>query len=283
MVRTSAQLQQLFQKSKQQKEKEAKEKQELKSLKSKEKAKRYRQTHRVELSISQKRYRALHQEELKEYQKRYREEHREELREKQRQYREQHQEYYKTYWHNRWIGEPLPNVNDYQQPPVKNKKETKAVYEKWLKHLKAKEPFLTEDKLYFNHLMQASVEQTLKDMGRTKLTVEQIKDQYQAIQDNLTSLQEHRRQVTTDEEKNNLTRRISRMKASLANFKSRYHDVLEGRKPQPHIPRTQVKTKLQEIEEKAKQMMALAKTDEERKVIEQQLYYTRLRYKYSCC
>ena len=227
---------------------------------------RYLRT-KAKVAEQTKEYILTHYQQYKEYQQRYRETHRED------QYRE-HRD-------SKYIGEPSSNVDAYQQPPVKNKKETKAVYEKWLTHLKAKEPFLTEDKLYFNHLMQASVEQTLKDMGRTKLTVEQIKDQYQAIQDNLTSLQEHRIQVTTDEEKNNLTRRISRMKASLANFKSRYHDVLEGRKPQPHIPRTQVKTKLQEIEEKAKQMMALATSDEEIKVIKERLEIVRLRDKYS--
>ena len=71
----------------------------------------------------QKEYRLTNYQKYKEYQQRYREAHREELRERQRQYREEHQEYYKDYWHNRWIGEPLQNVNDYQRPPIKNKEE----------------------------------------------------------------------------------------------------------------------------------------------------------------
>ena len=229
----------------------------------------------------QKEYRLTNYQKYKDYQQRYREAHREELRERQRQYREEHQEYYKDYWHNRWIGEPLPNVNDYQRPPVKNKEEERAVYEKWLKLLKLREPFLNDDRLYFNHLMQAEIERKL--MARTKLTIEQIKDRYGELQERLEHLQKDRAKLTNDAEINAYTRAISKAKANLANFKSNHSDVLEGKKPKQHLPKTPLKTKLQQIEEKAKKLIANAKDDKEKKMWEERLMIVKLRYKYSYC
>ena len=239
---------------------------------------------RKEKALEQQReYRLNNYQKYKEYQQRYREAHREELRERQRQYREEHKEYYKVYWHNRWIGEPLPSLNDYQcqRPPIKNKEEERAVYEKWLRLLKLKEPFLNDDRLYFNHLMQAEIERKL--MARTKLTIEQIKDRYRELQEHLEHLQKDRAKLTNDAEINAYTRAISKAKANLANFKSNHSDVLEGKKPKQHLPKTPLKTKLQEIEEKAKKLIANAKDDKEKKMWEERLEIVRLRVKYSYC
>lgn len=208
-IRTSQQLQQLFQKSKEEKEKQALEKQEIRKLKEKEYQREYRLKHREERRLYQTAYRLTERslEYQKQYQATYRETHKEEAREYQQQYR------------NNDLLKPT-GEETISQPPVKTKKQVKKIYQQWLDNLKNREPYLEGYKLYLNKLMQTSIEKELI-MGRKKKT------------------------TPTEEIK---------------------------------VP---VKTSFQRLEEKAKILMEQAQTVEEKKKIEEQLYYAKLRYKYS--
>lgn len=229
-----------------------------------------------------KEYHQQHREEIREYQRNYRLQHSAELQQKAKVYRDNHREYYREYWRNRQKGIPTKKIDTYQQPPVKTKKQVKELYQKWLQQLQEREQFLTGEKLHWNQLMQNSLKQTL--MGRNKLSIEQVRDKVKDLQELIADLQERRRQTTNDEEKNDLTKKIALANGNLSTYKRRYKSLFpKPKEEKPLITRSVVRNKLEEIEQKAKQMMALASTDEERKVIEQQLYYTRLRYKYSYC
>jgi len=229
-----------------------------------------------------KEYHQQHREEIREYQRNYRLQHSAELQQKAKVYRDNHREYYQEYWRNRQKGIPTKKLDDYVQPPVKSKKQAKELYQKWLQQLKEREPFVTGEKLHWNQLMQDSLKQTL--MGRKKLSIEQVRDKVKDLQELIADLQERRRQTTNDAEKNDLTKKIALANGNLSTYKRKYKSLFpKPKEEKPLITRSIVRNKLEEIEQKAKQMMALASTDEERKVIEQQLYYTRLRYKYSYC
>lgn len=263
IIRTSQQLQELFRKRKEEKLKQ-------KELLKKARVKEYHQQHR---------------EEIREYQRNYRLQHSAELQQKAKVYRDNHREYFREYWRNRQKGIPTKKIDTYQQPPVKTKKQVKELYQKWLQQLQEREPFLTGEQLHWNQLMQNSVQKTLDNMGRNKLTITEIRDKHYAITDSLLQLQEKRKQAKTDDEKNELTRRISKQKASLANFKSRYaHELGLDKDDETKIDfrGSTVKTAMQRLEEKANTLIAQAKTIEEKKKIEEQLYYAKLRYKYAC-
>lgn len=229
-----------------------------------------------------KQYREEHKEYYKEYQRNYRLEHSAELQQKAKVYRDNHREYYQEYWRDRQKGIPTKKLDDYVQPPVKSKKQVKEIYQKWLQQLQEREPFLTGEKLLWNQLMQDSLKQTL--MGRKKLSIEQVRDKVKDLQELIADLQERRRQTTNDEEKNDLTRKIALANGNLSTYKRKYKSLFpKPKEEKPLITRSIVRNKLEEIEQKAKQMMALAKTDEEIKVIKERLEIVRLRVKYSYC
>ncbi|WP_295590179.1 hypothetical protein [uncultured Methanobrevibacter sp.] len=227
-----------------------------------------------------KEYHQQHREEIREYQRNYRLQHSAELQQKAKVYRDNHREYYREYWRNRQKGIPTKKLDTYQQPPVKSKKQAKEIYQKWLQQLQEREQFLTGEKLHWNQLMQESLKQTL--MGRNKLSIEQVHDKINDLKELIADLQERRRQTTNDEEKNDLTRKIALANGNLSTYKRKYKSLFpKPKEEKPLITRSIVRNKLEEIEQKAKQMMALAKTDEEVKVIKERLEICRLRVKYS--
>lgn len=285
-IRTTQQLQQLFQKSKEQKEKQALELQELKKLKKKESAKKYRETHREQIRLGQAIYRAKNKEKLNAYQAEYRQ--KEENRLKNIQYQEQYRKKQKD------LLKPTDEEVVVVQPPVKTKKQVKEIYQTWLDNLKTKEPYLEGYKLYLNQLMQTSIE---KQMGRKKLTIEQIINKYQTMVDNFNELKEKLKKDPNNEE---LKTQFSKIKNLTYNFKSQHQIELKNEKTPAELIKTnqingdkinecqQLKLhlsnnchKLQLIEEKAKQMIASTTDPKEIKSIEERLYYAKLRAKYS--
>lgn len=276
-VRTSQQLQQLFQKSKEEKEKQALERKELKKIKNRENQKKYRETHREEIKLSQALYRAKNKEKLNAYQAEYRQ--KEENRLKSIQYQEQYRKKRKD----------LLKPTDEEvtlQPPVKTKKQVKEIYQKWLKNLQDKQPYLTGFKLYCNQLMQKSLENELF-MGRRKLTIQEIKDKYQTMTDNYASLKQKRKQSQTNEEIKEINEQLEKVKILVYNFKSRYSRELKEEKTPAEkinehiIINSKKQQTLQNIEQKAKELLNSTTDPKERKSIEERLYYTRLRYKYA--
>ena len=246
-------------------------------LKEKEKEKK-----KLQQKAYLKQYREEHKEYYKEYQRNYRLQHSAELQQKAKVYRDNHREYYQEYWRDRQKGIPTKKLDTYQQPPVKSKQQAKELYQKWLQQLQEREPFLTGEQLHWNQLMQESLKQTL--MGRKKLSIEQVRDKIKDLQELITDLQERRRQTTNDAEKNDLTKKIALANGNLSTYKRRYKSLFpKPKEEKPLITRSIVRNKLEEIEQKAKQMMALAKTDEEIKVIKERLEIVRLRVKYSYC
>lgn len=226
-----------------------------------------------------KQYREEHKEYYKEYQRNYRLQHSDELQQKAKVYRDNHREYYREYWRNRQKGIPTKKLDDYVQPPVKSKQQVKELYQKWLQQLQEREPFLTGEHLKWNQLMQNSLKETL--MGRNKHTMEEIKDRIVEYQERLTDLQT-KLQTAGEDDKNDLKRKIASTKVNLSKYQSRVKPRLPREHHKEPIPaRNAIKAKLQEIEQKAKQMMALATSDEEIKIIKERLEICRLRVKYS--
>ena len=226
-----------------------------------------------------KQYREEHKEYYKEYQRNYRLEHSAELQQKAKVYRDNHREYYQEYWRNRQKGVPTKKLDDYVQPPVKSKKQVKELYQKWLQQLKEREPFVTGEFLKWNKLMQAAIEETL--MGRRKHTMEEIKNKIDEIQE---LINDYETQLNTADEvrKNDLLSKIASARKSLACYKSRYKAFLpKPKEDKPKISNAGLKRKLNEIEQKAKVMMALAQTDDEIRVIKERLQICRLRVKYA--
>lgn len=124
-------------------------------------------------------------------------------------------------------------------------------------------------------------------MGRHRLTVEEIDEKYQDIKEMLGELKAKRDKATSDEQRNEYTKKISKMKHNLNSFKERYINrispvMIKEEKQQPtFIPKVTINDKLREIETRAKEMMKNARTEEERKSIEERLEAVRLRAKYS--
>ena len=295
IIRTSQQLQELFRKRKEEKLKQK----ELEKQKKKEQLKQYQKEYQRNYRRNynrledpsyiqyQKEYREEHKEKYLEYQRKYREKHREEHRLQQKAYRERNKEYYREYDRLRRQKIKL-SIEDYTLPPVTSREQVIQIYEDWLSQLKQREQFLDGFKLYINQLMQSSVQKTLDNMGRNHLTIAEIKDKQLAISDSLQELKEKRKHASTEEEKNDLTSRIKKQKASLSNFNSRYAQQLglnknDDDETKNFFKGSNVHSAMQRLEEKANTLIAQAKTIEEKKRIEEQLYYAKLRYKYSCC
>lgn len=124
-------------------------------------------------------------------------------------------------------------------------------------------------------------------MGRNRLTTEQITERYQDLKDTLDDLKQKRADSNSDEEKNKLTKRISIVKKNLHSFNRTYRDRLspevkhQEQQPKQTFQRTTIKAKLQQLRDKAEELLSKATTDEERKSIKERLYYAELRYKYS--
>lgn len=123
-------------------------------------------------------------------------------------------------------------------------------------------------------------------MGRHRMTAEEIDEKYQDIKEMLDELKAKRDKATSDEQRNEYTRKISKMKHNLNSFKERYINrispvMIKEKKQQPtFIPKVTINDKLREIETRAKEMIENARTEEERKSIEERLYYVKLRVTY---
>ena len=124
-------------------------------------------------------------------------------------------------------------------------------------------------------------------MGRHRMTAEEIDEKYQDIKEMLDELKTKRDKATSDEQKTEYTKKISKMKHNLNSFKERYINrispvMIKEKKQQPtFIPKVTINDKLREIEARAKEMIENARTEEERKSIEERLEAVRLRAKYS--
>lgn len=124
-------------------------------------------------------------------------------------------------------------------------------------------------------------------MGRHRMTAEEIDEKYQDIKEMLDELKAKRDKATSDEQRNEYTMKISKMKHNLNSFKERYINrispiMIKEEKQQPtFIPKVTINDKLREIEARAKEMIENARTEEERKSIEERLEAVRLRAKYS--
>lgn len=124
-------------------------------------------------------------------------------------------------------------------------------------------------------------------MGRHRMTAEEIDEKYQDIKEMLDELKAKRDKATSDEQKTEYTRKISKMRHNLNSFKERYINrispvMIKEEKQQPtFIPKVTINDKLREIEARAKEMIENARTEEERKSIEERLEAVRLRAKYS--
>ena len=249
-IRTSEQLKELFQKTKE------------KKLQEREKQK-----------IALEEYKQL-------YQKLYREKHREEIKQKAKIYREKNREFIRAYDKARHHKQPLPNKDDFETilPPVTSKKQVKEIYNNWLQQLRGREQYLTGEKLKYNQLMQESI------MGRNKLTYQEVKEKYNSTVEILHKLIEKRKSLPKDDpDRNTITKQISTQNAKL----SKYKEIYNPEKPIPNINKsefsTNAKTKLQAIEQKALQLMAQTTDENQIKIIKEQLEYTKLRAKYSFC
>lgn len=150
-IRTSEQLQAMFQASRERKEQERKHK---------EAQKRYRDKHKEQERLYFALYREKNKERLRAYQAEYRK--REGNREKNILYQ---QIYRQTHKEIRVIDDETNTVKRVSEtielPPVKSKKQVKELYQKWLDNLKIRETYLTGIRLYFNQLMQKSIEEEL--------------------------------------------------------------------------------------------------------------------------
>lgn len=124
-------------------------------------------------------------------------------------------------------------------------------------------------------------------MSRKRLTTEQVTEKYQNLKDILDYLKEKRTEAPNDDIKNELTRKINAAKKNLNNFKRQYVDRLspeikqQERQPKQPLPRLTLKARMRSIEEKAKQLLEQASTEEERNSIKERLEAVRLRFKYS--
>lgn len=124
-------------------------------------------------------------------------------------------------------------------------------------------------------------------MGRHRMTAEEIDEKYQDIKEMLDELKAKRDKATSDDQRSEYTRKISKMQHNLNSFKERYINrispiMIKEKKQQPtFIPKVTINDKLREIEARAKEMIENARTEEERKSIEERLEAVRLRAKYS--
>ena len=112
------------------------------------------------------------------------------------------------------------------------------------------------------------------------LTVEQAQSTFKELQTKIIDLKKQK-----DYDK----KEIMRMQCKMAYLRKRYGVEEEKKKKEEKQLYKQVssnihlsiKTRLQQIEEKASKLLQEAKTEEERKSIKERLYYARLRATYS--
>ena len=120
---------------------------------------------------------------------------------------------------------------------------------------------------------------------RSRLTIEEAKDRYDNIFKLRGLLMEKRKASTNNEEKDSITKQISTLTTKLTYYKKNFNlfekPTITVREQQKLLfNNSPTKLKLQEIENKAQILLQNAKTDEERKSIEERLSYVRLRASY---
>ena len=123
-------------------------------------------------------------------------------------------------------------------------------------------------------------------MGRPTLSASELMERYQSLKEILDYYKEQRSRAKSDAEKNAWTRKVSEAKSAINRFKSTYKDRLLINKRPSSIPLKKqanaiIKEKLREIEDKAEQMISNAKTDKEKRAIQERLEAVRLRAKYA--
>lgn len=229
----------------------------------------------------------------KEYQKKYRETHKDYAREKAKQYRETHREYLNEYYKARYHNKPKPQVTDFPPPPVKTKKQVREIYANWLQELQTREQFLTSPiAIYINSLMQESIKNTLQ-MGRNKLSDEQVQKTYNDYKSLLQDLIKQRQNLDKDDPKRqDLTRKISKLSGRLNYYRKNFQTILPKEEKQSNTPTRDIKKEininkkqqLRQLEEMALTKITIAKqqgNEKEAKILQERLEIIRLRAKYS--
>lgn len=170
-------------------------------------------------------------------------------------------------------------------PPIKTKQEVKQLYEDWLINLIKREQLIkNKTALMFNAFMQES----LKNMGRPSLKlqeIEQLKDKYQEL---LQDLLKRRKESKDQKEKDELTRQISTATGRLRYYNTRLGLTTKKEEPNNNIKKQLILNQKQQfnlLKEKALSQIAIAKQKgdiKEAKVLTERLEIISLRYKYSC-
>lgn len=229
----------------------------------------------------------------KQYQKQYRESHKEYAQQKSKQYRETHREYLNEYHKARYHNQPKPQVTDFPPPPVKTKKQVREIYANWLQELQTREQFLTSPiAIYINSLMQESIKNTLQ-MGRNKLSDEQVQKTYNDYKSLLQDLIKQRQNLDKDDPKRqDLTRKISKLSGRLNYYRRNFQTILPKEEKQSNTPTKDLKKEinlnkkqqLRQLEEMALTKITIAKqqgNEKEAKILQERLEIIRLRAKYS--
>ena len=170
-------------------------------------------------------------------------------------------------------------------PPIKTKQEVKQLYEDWLINLIKREQLIkNKTALMFNAFMQES----LKNMGRPSLKIEQIEQLQEKYQELLEDLLRRRKESKDQKEKDELTRQISTTTGRLRYYRSRLGIKEEKPKETNTIKKQLILNQKQQfnlLKEKALSQIAIAKQKgdmKEAKVLTERLEIISLRYKYSC-
>ena len=229
---------------------------------------------------------------IREQQRKYREKNRELIRIKAKEYRERNRDYIRKYDEARRKNKPLPTHDEYppQAPTFKTKKEVEEFYAKWLSQLQEREPLIKGKALTYNIIMQES----LKNMGRYKLTDEQIEKRYHDYKELLQELIERRKNMAMDDpNRENITRQISATNGRLIYYRKHYSTVIpEEKKKQSTVKAVKSeinqssRDKFKEFEQKALSRIAIARqqgNETEAKILQERLEVVRLRVKYSFC
>lgn len=170
-------------------------------------------------------------------------------------------------------------------PPIKTKQQVKQLYEDWLINLIKREQLIkNKTALMFNAFMQES----LKNMGRPSLKIEQIEQLQEKYQELLQDLLKRRKQSKDQKEKDELTRQISTTTGRLRYYNSRLGLTTKKEEPNNNIKKQLILNQKQQfnlLKEKALSQIAIAKQKgdmKEAKVLTERLEIISLRYKYSC-
>lgn len=180
---------------------------------------------------------------------------------------------------------PIKVYQPQESPPLKTKQEVKQLYEDWLINLINREQLIkNKTALMFNAFMQES----LKNMGRPSLKIEQIEQLQEKYQELLEDLLKRRKQSKDQKEKDELTRQISTTTGRLRYYRSRLGKKEEKPKETNTIKKQLILNQKQQfnlLKEKALSQIAIAKQKgdlTEAKVLTERLEIISLRYKYSC-